>query len=223
MSTPMLDLMPVSIRRRAHAGARTRRFVAACCATALCAGGAATWASLRLDRIDAHLVRAQTAAARALELEDQAVNCAATAAAIESAVAEYHEASFPVNVSALVAALAATLPTGATLESLTLDLAEHAAAAQAGGDTRMLRGGLAGFAASDEDVAMLARRLENRAPFTNVRLEYSRGRVVHEQQARGFAVSFEVDLQQTYVVVAPQEASRGAFANVQQDMGVPQP
>ena len=153
-------------------------------------------------------------AGRALELEQQATQCNATASAIEQAVAEYYEVCFPVSVSSLVAGLADTLPDGATVESLTLSLNERQGAASDDAPMRVLRGGLSGFAASDEDVAKLARRLTNRPPFTNVRLEYSRSRVVHEHQARGFAVSFEIDLQKTYVVVGPQAHAESAVAAV---------
>jgi hypothetical protein len=210
----MIDLMPASIRQRAQAGARTRRFAVACAVVALCAGGAASWASLRLDSIEVQLSQAQTLASRALELEQQATQCNVTASAIELAVAEYHEVSFPVSVSSLVAALAETLPDGVTLESLTLSLDERQSQSSDTARTRVLRGGLSGFAASDEDVALLSRRLTGRAPFTSVRLEYSRSRVVHDHQARGFAVSFEIDLQKTYVVVGPESRAESAVASV---------
>jgi len=214
MSGPMIDLMPASIRQRTQAGARTRRFAAACAVIALCAGGAASWASLRLDGIEVQLSQAQTLASRALELEQQATQCNVTASTIELAVAEYHEVSFPVSVSSLVAALAETLPDGVTLESLTLSLDERQSQSSDAARTRVLRGGLSGFAASDEDVALLSRRLTGRAPFTSVRLEYSRSRVVHDHQARGFAVSFEIDLQKTYVVVGPEARAESAVAAV---------
>ena len=214
MSTPMIDLMPASIRKRARAGARTRRFIAACTIIALCAGGALTWASVRLDGVDARFMQAQTLAGRALELEQQAILCQNTARAIEDAITEYHQVSFPISVSSLVAGLASTLPGGATLESLTLSLEEDKGAASQDGGGRVLRGGLAGFAASDEDVALLARRLEGRAPFGQVRLEYSRSRIVHGRAARGFAVSFEVDLDRTYVVMKEEDRADSAVAAI---------
>jgi len=213
MSAPMIDLMPASIRQRTLAGARTRRVIAACTCIALLAGGAASWASLRLDATTVRHAQAETLAGRALELEQQALRCHATAETIELAVAEYHQVGFPVSVSALVAGLAQTLPNGATLESLTLSL-EGPNGAAVEGSERTLRGGLAGFAASDEDVAMLARRLAGKAPFTAVRLEYSRSRTVHGRPARGFAVSFEVDLDRQYVVIGPETRSAGTVASV---------
>jgi hypothetical protein len=213
MSAPMIDLMPASIRLRTRAGARTRKVIAACTCIAVLAGGAASWASLRLDAMTARHAQAETLAGRALELEQQALRCHATAETIESAVAEYHQVGFPVSVSALVAGLAQTLPDGATLESLTLSLDDSKATATTE-SSRVLRGGLAGFAASDEDVALLARRLSGKAPFSDVRLEYSRSRSVHGRQARGFAVSFEVDLDRQYVVIGPQARSQGTMASV---------
>ncbi len=212
MNAPKIDLMPVSIRQRTRAGARTRRVIAACTCIALIAGGAATWASLRLDSITARHAQAQALAGRALELEQQSIRCHATAKTIESAVDEYHQVGFPVSVSSLVAGLAQTLPDGATLEQLTLSLEGDGPHDE--GAPRTLRGGLAGFAASDEDVALLARRLAGKAPFATVRLEYSRSRAVHGRQARGFAVSFEVDLDRQYVVVGPEERSSGTVASV---------
>jgi hypothetical protein len=210
----MIDLMPASIRRRARAGVRTRRFVAACTIIALCVGGAATWASVRIDGLESRFTQAQTLAGRALELEQQAIRCQNTANEIEDAIAEYHQVSFPISVSSLVAGLASILPGGATLESLTLSLEEDKGAASQDGGGRVLRGGLSGFAASDEDVALLARRLEGRAPFGKVRLEYSRSRTVHGRAARGFAVSFEIDLDRTYVVMGPEDRANAAVAAI---------
>lgn len=213
MSGPMIDLMPSSVRQRTRAGARTRRVIAACVCIAVLAGGAASWASLRLDAMTARHAQAQALAGRALELEQQALRCHETARTIERAVAEYHEVGFPVSVSALVSGLSQTLPDGATLESLTLSLDDADIASEDG--HRTLRGGLAGFAASDEDVALLARRLGGKAPFTGVRLEYSRSRTVHGRAARGFAVSFEIDLDRQYVVIGPEDRSAGAVAAVE--------
>ncbi|MCH2136332.1 MAG: PilN domain-containing protein [Phycisphaerales bacterium] len=212
MTTPMIDLMPASVRERTRAGARTRRVIAACVCVALLAGGAASWASLRLESLRGHHAEAQTLAGRALELEQQALRCHETARTIEQAVAEYQEVGFPVSVSSLVAGLSQTLPDGATLESLTLSLDDSLADQS---ESRTLRGGIAGFAASDEDVALLARRLSGKAPFTDVRLEYSRSRTVHGRGARGFAVSFEVDLDRRYVVLGPEDKADSAVASVQ--------
>ena len=212
MNAPKIDLMPASIRQRTRAGARTRRVIAACTCIALLAGGAASWASLRLDGITARHAQAETLAGCALELEQQSLRCHETAKTIESAVEEYHQVGFPVSVSSLVAGLAQTLPDGATLEQLTLSLEGGNPGVE--GSPRTLRGGLAGFAASDEDVALLARRLAGKAPFAAVRLEYSRSRTVHGRPARGFAVSFEVDLDRQYVVIGPETRSSGTVAAV---------
>ncbi|MCH2139173.1 MAG: PilN domain-containing protein [Phycisphaerales bacterium] len=213
MSGPMIDLMPASIRQRTQAGARTRRCITTCAAITLLAGGAATWASLRLDGIESDLVQAEALASRALELEQQAIRCNATASAVEAAIDEYHQVSYPVSVSSLVAALAQTLPQGATLERITLSLDDSPARASTESAQRRLQGTVSGFAASDEDVALLARRLDGREPFGDVRLEYSRSRTVHQHAARGFAVSFDVDMNQTYVVVGPTEQPEGAVVN----------
>ncbi|MDP7070066.1 MAG: hypothetical protein QF561_01820 [Phycisphaerales bacterium] len=205
MTMHQIDLMPERIRARAKAGQRVRRTIAICMMIAATAGGAATWASVRADRAGADLVRLETMASRSLELESQAEACGKAADDIEAAMRDYRAVALPMRVSSLVAGIAESLPKGGTLESLTLS---YDAGRRLGSDedgARRLLGTIEGFAATDEDVALLARRMTGLAPFQDVRLEGSRSRTIRGRSARGFSILFMVDMDKTFTVMRPEE------------------
>ncbi len=205
MSMHLIDLMPAEIRARAEAGQRVRRTIVLCLIIAAMAGGAATWASIRSDRASSSLVRLETLASRSLELESQAQACSSAADAIEAAMRDYRAVALPMPVSSLVAGIAEALPGGGTLESLTLtyDGGRRLGADEEGG--RRLLGSIEGFAATDDDVALLARRMTGLPPFEDVRLEGSRSRTIRGRAARGFSILFMVDLGKTFTVLRPED------------------
>ena len=200
-----IDLMPVEIRARAEAGQRVRRTIVLCLIIAAMAGGAATWASIRADRASSGLVRLETLASRSLELESQAQACRSAANEIEAAMKDYHAIALPMPVSSLIAGITEALPKGGTLESLTVT---YDAGKRLGSDedgARRLLGTIEGFAATDEDVALLARRMTGLPPFEDVRLEGSRSRTIRGRSARGFSILFMVDMGKTFTVLRPED------------------
>ena len=70
---------------------------------------------------------------------------------------------------------------------------------------RVLTGEVSGFAATDADIAEIVARMESRALYEHVSLDFSRTLVVRERGAREFRISFLIDLDVPYrVVEAPQ-------------------
>ncbi len=204
-----IDLMPTEVRTRAEAGQRVRRAIGICLMIAGVTGGAATWAHIRAESASSELVRLEAMASQSLELESQAAACEQAALAIEAAMADYHAVALPMPVTSLVAGIVASLPGGGTLESLSIAYDDGRRLGAAGASPRRLLGTIEGFAATDEDVAMLARRLAGQSPFEDVRLEASRSRTVRGRPARGFSILFGVPLDRKFVVRRPGEVEVG--------------
>ncbi len=205
MSHRSIDLLPVETRQRAEAGQRVRRTIGLCLAIAALAGTAATWSRLRAEAAEGARVQLEAMAQQAIELETQAAACGKAADDIERLMEDYRAVALPMPVSTLVAGLAEALPPGGTLESLTLqyDDGKRLGASESLG--RRLLGSIEGFAATDSDVALIAKRLSGRAPFEEVRLESSGSRTVRGRPARGFTIHFQVDFARRFTVHRPDE------------------
>jgi hypothetical protein len=207
MTTRDIDLMPVEVRARTEAGQRLRRTIGLCIVIVAVAGSAATWARVRVDRAGDDLVRLEAMASQSLELESQAIACGDAANAIEAGMSDYHSVAMPMPITSLVAGIIGSLPSGGTLESLSLEYDNGRRLGIDGSSPRRLLGEIDGFASADEDVAILARRLSGQTPFEDVRLEASRSRTVRGRPARGFSILFVVDLDRQFVVKRPIDVS----------------
>ncbi|MCH2140378.1 MAG: PilN domain-containing protein [Phycisphaerales bacterium] len=203
MSNRPINLITHSIRLRAEAGQRIRRTLGFCLIIATIAGGAATWARLRLDHTEGALVRLETMASQSLLLESQAATCGSAATAIEDAITEYERVALPMPISSIVSGIVAALPGNGTVESMRFEYDDGRRIGLAETQTRTLMGAIEGFAASDDDLALLARRLNGQAPFQDVRLEASRSRTVRGRPARGYTILFRIDLDQRYALSRP--------------------
>jgi len=148
-------------------------------------------------------------ASQSLELESQATACGDAAEAIESAIKDYHAVALPMPVTSLVAGIVESLPSGGTLESLSIEYDDGRRLGADAAKPRRLLGTIEGFAGSDEDVAVLARRLAAQTPFEDVRLEASRSRTVRGRPARGFSILFGVTLDRTFIVRRPGDVEVG--------------
>ena len=206
MSLQRIDLMPAVIRDRAEAGQRLRRTVGFCLSVAVLAGGLTTWSSIRADQSGRELVRLEALARQSLELESQAIACAKAAREIEAAVADYRDVALPMPVSSLLAGIVEALPSGSTLESVSMEYDDGKRLGRDDSERRQLRGAIEGYAASDEDVATVAKRMAGQPAFEDVRLEASRSRMVRGRAARGFSILFTIDLDRTFTVRRPEEA-----------------
>ena len=79
------------------------------------------------------------------------------------------------------------MPTNITVEELVFDVHEH-------DGNRIIAGHIAGFGASDETIASVVSDFQNKAPFEDVTMDFSRSRTVRGVRARGFRMSFSIDL-----------------------------
>lgn len=213
MSGVMIDLMPVGIRRRAQAGQRLRRLIAAGIVMLGLLITFATHSQLRRDRLEESLIVSESRAAQALQLERQAAELGVVRAEIESAMSAYDRVALPMRMDKLMGRIVSALPASATLEHLLLeyedDRKQHRTQQADGVITRRIVGGISGFAASDDDVARLVQRLERDEPFDDVRLEFTRSREVRGVAAREFQMTFAVDLHGSWEIRARNLAIAG--------------
>jgi len=200
-----IDLMPAGVRARAEAGQRLRRTIAFCLAVAILAGGATTWSSIRAEQTGRDLVRLEAMARQSLELESQAIACAKAARDIESAMNDYRAVALPMPISSLLAGIVEALPPGSTLESLSMEYDNGRRVGTTDTARRHLLGAIEGYAATDEDVATVARRMGGQSAFADVRLEASRSRSIRGRPARGFSILFTIDLDREFIVHRPED------------------
>ena len=219
MSMQHIDLMPATIRARAEAGQRLRRTIGFCLVVALLAAGATTWASLRAEQTGRDLVRLEAMARQSLELESQAIACSKAARDIEAAVADYRKVAMPMPVSSLLAGIVESLPGGTSLESLSMEYDDGRRMANDEAGHRRLLGSIEGYAATDEDVATVARRMTGQPAFEDVRLEASRSRIVRGRAARGFSILFTIDLDRTFMVRRPEDIRHDKTMALAEEIG----
>ena len=124
-----------------------------------------------------------------------------------------------IPASAVVRAVAASLPTGAMLERIDLDYAnvqgtnKKIRRAGKGEDPqRELRGEIAGIAANESDVGRIIDSLTALAPMSQVSLESSRSREFRGRGAREFRIQFKVDLEKRWRLPEVASADEGKVA-----------
>ena len=85
------------------------------------------------------------------------------------------------------------IPSEMTLEELSLDMIQTEAG-------NSISGRLSGFAESDERIASFVSALQIEEPFSAVNMDFSRSRTIRDKRARGFRISFYIDLDQSWDV-----------------------
>jgi hypothetical protein len=214
-----INLLPAAVQARAAKGAATGRFISSIVVAAIAVGVACTWAKLRQNEARSRYERARDQADLVIQTEQKQKELERTLKEIETRVERYALVAHPVEVSRIAATIVNLMPPSAVLDRLDIEAGarrplQSARSPQSDGKQkqprppRMMTGELAGFAASELDVAELVARLSDRPPFHEVRLEFSRHRMVRERNAREFRVSFKVDLEADYTIAVaePEEA-----------------
>lgn len=227
MSQHIVNLLPQPIVERSLAGLRTGRLILVTVMSLLVLMAAITTTRLELRRGRHELAATKTRADHVLEIERKAELLRTRRAALHRALSEYHQVSFPVNMSEVLGTVINALPPSATLDRIDMHAGARRVtmsprsrgrddAADRGVAPRQLMCEISGFAASDEHIAELVDRLAGRAPFQSVGLDFSRTRTVRNRPAREFRISFRIDLDRRYERQAPD-----AVATVTDDGGAP--
>jgi len=188
-----VNLLPEQYVERSKNKARSNR-VAIAIIIVLCAIAAiATHSRLSMNASVKNLIATQVRANSAVELEVDASSLEAKKAKLESFVKRYENEKTIFEMGELVATIANMVPDQMTLEELSLDIIQT----EAGNG---ISGRLAGFAESDERIASFVSSLQQTEPFGAVSMDFSRSRTIREQRARGFRISFHIDLDKSWSV-----------------------
>jgi len=219
MSMHGVNLVPDRIAGRVRGGRASRRVLAASAllgATAIGLTGVARWTDARSS---AQLAAARETSAPVIALEEEIAGLRAERAALERRVETQREVGVSIPASAVVRAVAASLPTGAMLERIDLDYAnvqgtnKKIRRAGKGEDPqRELRGEIAGIAANESDVGRIIDSLTALAPMSQVSLESSRSREFRGRGAREFRIQFKVDLEKRWRLPEVASADEGKVA-----------
>lgn len=217
MSQHSIDLLPDQIRARSQSRVMTGRYVVAVVAVVALIVIGATHSRVRLGHVRRQLDEAQQRAQLVIAGETQVSALRTQLRQRQQFIQRYEHIAMPLEMSRVLATLVNELPVNVTLDHLDLVVgtrrsAQSARSRSSGNENgplpRVLSGELRGFAATDADIAEIVTRLESRALFEHVSLDFSRTRSVRERIAREFRVSFRINLDLSYRVVAapPVEA-----------------
>jgi Tfp pilus assembly protein PilN len=207
MSQHPLDLLPDSIRAQSEAGVRMGRYISAFVITVLVVVALTTHARLSLQGARAQLRTAEADADLVLAAEHKIQTLQEQLNDLKAELDLYSRVALPLPISRVVATIVNELPDSVALDRIDLDAQTRRAGQGPRTRTaeqteqqlpRILVGELGGFAASDQDITELVKRLEGTTPFRDVNLDYSRSRLVRDQSAREFRVSFRIDLDAHY-------------------------
>ena len=188
-----MNLLPDKYIERSKNKARSNRVAVAIILTLCVIAVFATHSRLALNSSVKSLVTTQARANSALELEVDATSLEVKKARLESFITRYKNEETVFPMSDLVATIANMLPEEMTLEEFSFDIIQT----ESGNG---ISGRLSGFAESDDRIASFVSSLQRTEPFGSVSMDFSRSRIVRDQRARGFRISFRIDLDTSWNV-----------------------
>ncbi len=218
MSQHSIDLLPEQIRARSQSRVMAGRYVIAIVTVVALLAIATTHSKVRLAHARQQLDEAQQQAELAVAGEVQVSALRAELRQRQQFTQRYEHIAVPLEMSQVLATVVNELPVNVTLDHLDLVVearrSTRSARSRSTGDEngprpRVLTGELRGFAATDADIAEIVARLESRSLFEHVGLDFSRTRSVRERIAREFRVSFRINLDVPYRVVAAPRVDAG--------------
>lgn len=205
-----IDLLPESLRARAEARTVASRNITVGVVALIVLVVVSTHA--RVQRLDAEdQFRDAEAHARQVEAYEQRVNeLLEQLDDVNDYIILYRNTETPISVAGLIASVVERLPETVTLDRIDMQMGTkrqvRSTKRVAGGRSnenepveRVMLAELAGFAVSDNDIAEFVTKLQRSAPFDQVSLDFSRQRLVNDQAAREFRLSFTVDLSRRYI------------------------
>ena len=148
---------------------------------------------LLLDSSTTRFFNAQAEADDALELEIDASSLESRKKILDTFFERYQKYENVFPMADLVATISNLIPDAMTLEELSLDIIKTKTG-------KGISGRLAGFALSDETIALIVNALSEQELFESVSMDFSRSRIVRDQRARGFRISFRIDLDTSWNV-----------------------
>ena len=182
-----MNLLPDHYNQRSKNRVRSSRVAVIIITSLVVIVAFATHSRIAINSATEKLIVAQARANGALEVEVDATILELKKHKLETFVDKYHKTELPFEVGDIIATITNALPTNITVEELVFDVHEHEG-------NRIIVGHIAGFGASDESIASVVSDFQNKAPFEDVTMDFSRSRTVRGVRARGFRMSFSIDL-----------------------------
>lgn len=198
-----MNLLPDSYVERSKNKARSSRVAVSIIGTLCVIAFFATHSRLAMNAAVENLLTTQTRANSALELEVDASSLELKKAKLESFVKRYKKEAIVFPMGDLLATVTNMIPDEMTLEEFSLDIVKT----EIGNG---ISGRLSGFAVSDECIADFVTSLQIEEPFHEVSMDFSRSREIRSQRARGFRISFYIDLDKTWDLSNAVIATGGA-------------
>ena len=186
-----MNLLPERYIERSLNRARSSRVAIAIIVTLVVVAAVATHSRLAMNAAIDRLVTLQSLANSALKLEVDATSLQLRKTQLAKFIERYDNSSNIFPMGNLVATITNLIPDSMTLEEMSLDVVKLQNGAG-------ISGRLSGFATSDQSIATVVSSLQNHAPFDSVRMDFSRSRTVRGVRARGFRISFLIELDQTW-------------------------
>jgi hypothetical protein len=186
-----MNLLPERYVERSLNSARSSRVAIVIIATLVVVVAVATHSRLAKNAAVERLVISQSKANSALKLEVDATSLQIRKTKLAHFIERYDNSTNVFPMGGLVATISNLIPESMTLEELTLDIVQTE-------NGKGISGRLSGFATSDDLIAGVVSSLQNHAPFGSVRMDFSRSRTIRGLRARGFRISFLIELDQTW-------------------------
>ena len=197
-----MNLLPERYVERSLNNARGSRVAIFIIATLVIVVAIATHSKIVMNSAIDRLVNSQSNANNALKLEFDATSLQVQKTELSSFIDRYDNSTCILPMGGLVATIANLIPESMTLEEMSLDIVQTEK-----GDG--ISGKLSGFATTDELIASVVSSLQTHEPFNFVRMDFSRSRTVRGQRARGFRISFLIELDRPWKLSNPAVFARG--------------
>ena len=182
-----MNLLPENYVKRSQKRARSSRLAILIIASLITLVAFSTHSRIAVNQSSEQLLIRQAHANEAIKLEVDATDLELEKAQLKSFITKYQAQDTLLDFGDVIATITNLLPESLTLEEFALDFVLSE-------EEKGISGRLAGFALSDEVIANVVAEMQNRHPFSSVRMDFSRSRIVRKKQARGFSISFFIDL-----------------------------
>ena len=188
-----MNLLPEHYIERSKNRVRSSRVAITIIVTLASVVAVATHSRISVNSATEKLIVAQARANGAIEIEVDATTLELKKEKLKTFVDKYQEIQLPFAVGDIIATITNALPENITVEELSFDVLES-------DGKRMITGHIAGFGSSDESIASVVSEFQTKPPFENVSMDFSRSRTIRGVRARGFRMSFSIDLLNNWVV-----------------------
>jgi len=197
-----MNLLPDQYVQRSKNRARSSRVAVAIIICLGTVAAIATHSKFALNAAVEQFVVSQSKANSALELEVDASSLELRKSQLEQFINRYEAGKIVFPMGDLIATIANMLPDSMTLEELLLDVVQTE-------NGRGISGHLSGFSSSDEIIAFFVSALQDQNPFGDVSMDFSKSRTIRGIRARGFRISFKIDLERPWDVSQKMSVAGG--------------